>query len=64
MHYWRIRIRQARDCYYDVYYKNEIPYANVAKQAVIDDDLLDVHLRLVEFVEPINEEIYHEFMYS
>jgi hypothetical protein len=49
---------------YDVFYKTDMHYSNVAKQAVIDGDLIDVDLPYVDKVEVITPEHYYEFMYD
>jgi len=66
MHYWRLRVNPAPNTDYEVYYKTPINLSreNVARNAVIDGDLLGAFLPCVDQVAPIKADEYFEHMYE
>jgi hypothetical protein len=66
MHYWRLRVcvNGFEAGAYDVYYRDEIPRTDVAKQAVIDGYLCDAFYKHVVLTEEITAEAYYEKMWD
>ncbi len=63
MKFYQIHIKHSKDSSYDVYYKTDMSYSNIPRQAVIDGDLISSHLPFVEFAKEISSENYHEYMF-
>jgi hypothetical protein len=64
MNYWRLKVNPAKDCEYDVYYKNPLTITNIAREAVKDGDLISTHFTDVEKIDKISEEEYHRYMWD
>ena len=62
-HYYKLHINHGKS-EYDVYYKTPMNFSlnKVAKNAVIDDDLIANDFIYVEKVEQISKEEYHKYM--
>ena len=66
MRYWRIKINHGKGSGYTVYYKSivDMSFENIARNAVIDGDLLALDLHYVEKVEEISKDEYLQFMWE
>jgi hypothetical protein len=64
MNYWRLRIKTAKNCEYNVYYKNPLTISNIAKEAVKDGDLISTHFNNIKNIDKISKEEYHIYMWD
>lgn len=66
MQYWKLHVVPCKNGEYDVFYKTplSISIGNVARNAVIDGDLLSCFMPFVRKIEQISPEIYFEHMHE
>lgn len=66
MQYWRLRVNPCKNGEYDVFYKSQIRISkeNVARNAVVDGDLLSTFMPNVDLIEEVSEAKYYEHMYD